>query len=128
MYSILQIVRMREVVMSLFSKKYQYQDKTYYLSLLVIWKKLHVSNEYSKINGTDLSWKISSRFKSLFRLCFVCYGILIALYLVFITSFTIDASGNLFYVFLNLFIIFFPLYLIELGMTYLVPLQVEKIH
>ena len=110
-----------------FYRKYKYQDKIYNLSLWDIWKKIHISNEYSRFKETDSLWKVSTKFKALFRLCFVCYAIiLIALYTVFIIDFTIEPSGNLFYIFLNLLIMILPLFLIEIGLTFLVPLQTKE--
>ena len=110
-----------------FCRKYKYQDKIYNLSLWDIWKKIHISNEYSKLDKTNFLWKISIKFKALFRLCFACYAIiLIVLYVVFIIDLTIEPSGNLFYVFLNLLIMILPLIVIELGLTFLVPLQITS--
>jgi len=108
-------------------RKYKYQNKVYNISLWDIWKKIHISNEYSKLKKTNSLWKVSTKFKALFRLCFVCYAIiLIALYTVFIIDLTIEPSGNLFYIFLNLLIMISPLFLIELGLTFLVPLQIQR--
>ena len=110
-----------------FSRKYKYQDTIYNLSLWDIWKKIHISNEYSKFKETNFSWKVSTKFKALFRLCFACYAIiLIALYTIFIIDLTIEPSGNLFFIFLNLLIMILPLFLIELGLTFLVPLQKKE--
>ena len=113
--------------MSKLSRKYKYKDKVYNLSLWNIWKKIHISNEYSNLDKTSLSWKISTKFKVLFRLCFACYAIiLIALYAIFIIDLTIEPLGNLFYVFLNLLIMLLPLVLIEFGLTFLVPIQIKN--
>ena len=62
-----------------------------------IWKKIPISNEYTKSTKTDSQWRISYKFKLFFRLCFFCYGALLTLfYLYYILHMTIDPSGNLF--------------------------------
>jgi len=111
-----------------FSRKYKYQGHVYSLPWWELWKKIHISNEYSKIKETNFSWKISQGFKALFRLCFACYAILlIILYTVFIIDLTIEPSGNLFYIFLNFLIIISPLCIIELGLILTVPIQVQSL-
>lgn len=110
------------------SRKYKYQDEIYNLSLWDIWKKIHISNEYSNLDKINFLWKISIKFKALFRLCFACYAIiLIMLYTVFIIDLTIEPSGNLFYIFLNLLIMILPLIIIETGLTFLVPIKIKEI-
>jgi len=111
--------------MNLFTRRYRHKDKLYNLSLWEIWKKIHISNEYSTLIGSNFLWKVSTKFQILFRLCFACYAIvLIILYTVFVIDLTIEPSGNLFYIFLNLLIMILPLFLTELALTLFVPLDV----
>ena len=98
-----------------------------HVSIWEIWKKIHISNEYTESLKTGSQWRISSKSKIFFRLCFFCYGVIFALlYLFYILHMTIDPSGNLFYIFLNLVIAAIPLILIELVLIFTVPIECKQ--
>jgi len=111
--------------MNLFNRRYRHKDKLYNLSLWEIWKKIHISNEYSTLIESNFLWRVSIKFKTLFRLCFACYAIVLIIFTAFVIDLTIEPSGNLFYIFLNLLIMILPLFLTELALTLFVPFDVS---
>ena len=97
------------------------------LPLWEIWKKIHVTNDYTTIGDNNISWRVSAKFKLFFRLCFVCYAVaLIVIYATIIPKVIIDASGNLFYVLVNLVVLISPLIVIEFAVVFLVPIEITK--
>ena len=106
-----------------------YKGETFSLSLWDIWKKLHVNNEFSKMdNNKETSWKISTKFKIIFRVCFPCYAlVLLVVYVGFVIDLTIEPSGNIWLVLINFIILCIPLLLIELLLALFVPLQYERV-
>ncbi len=110
-----------------FCRKYKYLEKIYCLSLFDILKKIHISNDYSRLKNTEFLWRVSTKFKILFRFCFICYALfLMFIYSVFVVNLIIDASNNLFYIFVNLLILFLPLIILELILIFLIPIEVMK--
>ena len=97
------------------------------ISIWEIWKKLHITNTYTKTVNKNSLWRISSKFKLYSRLCFFCYCIVyVWLYFEYLLHMTIDTDGKLLYIFLNLFILLFPFILTEFILLFTVSIECEK--
>jgi len=100
------------------------------VSLFKIWLNLHLTNEYFKHKETNCFWKISRKSKFKFLVCFLCYAALqVGLFLLnmeYIYSYIMLPGSNLFYVFINLLVIMFPLIIVDFLIVRYIPLECKE--
>jgi len=96
------------------------------VSLFKIWKKIHFSNEYTQTREGSL-WRVSTKFKLISKICFLCYGLVFAwFYLWYLQITMIDTSGNILLVMLNLIALLMPLFVVELMLVYTVGIECKE--
>ena len=105
-------------------------EKEKRVSLFKIWLNLHLTNEYFKHKETDCFWKISRKHTLGFLLCILCYALLqIGIFLLNVEYLYIHIAlpgSNLFYVFINLLTIVFPLIIVDFLIVRYIPLECKE--
>ena len=97
------------------------------ISVLEIWWKLHFENSFTETKKYKSRWRISSKFKTFSKICFICYGVFLAwLYFKYLLFITVAPNGNLFLIFLNLVLISLPIIIVEFMIIYTVGIECEN--
>ena len=110
------------------SKTIMVDHKKYYLPLTVVWKKMNWNNKYTKLNQSDIEWRISKKFTTFMHVCSLCRG-LIWIFLSFLcisSGLLVKGNHNIFLIFLNLILIILPILLFELAILLYAPIEIEK--